>query len=30
MNVAEDLKAGAKSAAKTVADVADRLADNLN
>ena len=30
MNVAEDLKAGAKSAAKTVADAADRLADNLS
>lgn len=30
MNVAEDLKAGARSAAKTVADAAERLADNLS
>jgi uncharacterized protein YjbJ (UPF0337 family) len=30
MNVAEDLKAGARSAAKNVADAADRLADNLS
>lgn len=30
MNMAEDLKAGAKSVAKNVADAADRLADNLS
>jgi uncharacterized protein YjbJ (UPF0337 family) len=30
MDVAEDLKAGAKAAAKTVGDAADQLADKIN